>query len=119
MKLYPTLRYDDPRAAHDWLERVIGFESVAVHEGEDGRIEHAEMRWGEDLIMFGAPNEMFPRSPITVYLTCEDPDAAYTKAKAAGGEIAMELFDADYGNREFAVRDPEGNTWSFGTYEPR
>ncbi len=31
----------------------------------------------------------------------------------------MELVDQDYGNREFAVRDPEGHTWSFGTYEPR
>lgn len=119
MKLYPTLRYDDPRAAHDWLERVIGFESVAVHEGEDGKIEHAEMRWGEDLIMFGAPNEAFPKNPVTIYVTCDDPDAAYAKAKTAGGEITRELFDADYGNREFAVRDPEGNEWSFGTYEPR
>ena len=118
MKLYPTLRYDDPRAAHDWLQRALGFESVAVHE-DGGTIQHAEMRWGEDMIMFGAPYEGSPKSPITVYVTCEDPDAAYAKAKEAGGEISMELFDADYGNREFAVRDPEGNTWSFGTYEPR
>ncbi len=36
-----------------------------------------------------------------------------------GGEITMELVDQPYGNREFAVRDPEGHTWSFGTYEPR
>jgi len=119
MKLYPTLRYDDPRAALDWLEHVIGFERVAVHEGEDGTIEHAELRWGEDLIMLGPPNEAFPRSPGAVYVTCEDPDAAHARAKEAGGEISMELTDQEYGNREFAVRDPEGNTWSFGTYEPR
>ena len=119
MKIYPTLRYDDPRAAHDWLGSVIGFESVAIHEGEDGNIQHAEMRWGEDLIMFGPSSEAFPKSPATVYLTCDDPDAAHAKAKAAGGEITMELIDQDYGNREFAVSDPEGHTWSFGTYEPR
>jgi len=65
MKLYPTLRYDDPRAAHDWLQRVIGFEPVAVHEGKDGAIEHAEMRWGEDLIMVGPSKGAFPRcSPL-------------------------------------------------------
>jgi len=52
-----------------------------------------------------------------IYVTCEDPDAAHAKATAAGGEISMELVDQDYGNREFAVRDPEGHTWSFGTYE--
>lgn len=119
MKLYPVLRYDDPRAAHEWLERVIGFEPVALHEGEDGSVAHAEMRWGEDLIMFGTSSDEFPRLPTTVYMTCEDPDGAHARAKQAGGEISMELFDADYGNREFAIRDPEGNTWSFGTYEPR
>ena len=27
--------------------------------------------------------------------------------------------DKDYGSREFSVRDPEGNRWSFGTYRAR
>jgi len=31
-------------------------------------IEHAEMRWGEDLIMFGATNETFPKLPVIVYV---------------------------------------------------
>ena len=33
----------------------------------------------------------------------------------------MDLHETDYGSRDFAVRDPEGNRWSFGTYrgEPR
>jgi len=33
----------------------------------------------------------------------------------------MGLHDTDYGPRDFAVRDPEGYRWSFGTYrgEPR
>ena len=30
----------------------------------------------------------------------------------------MELTDQDYGSREYAARDPEGNLWSFGTYRP-
>ena len=30
----------------------------------------------------------------------------------------MELTDQEYGSRDFAVRDLEGNRWSFGTYEP-
>lgn len=25
----------------------------------------------------------------------------------------------DYGSRDFACRDPEGNLWSFGTYWPK
>lgn len=31
----------------------------------------------------------------------------------------MELVNQHYGDRDFAVRDPEGHTWSLGTYEPR
>jgi len=29
-----------------------------------------------------------------------------------------ELEDMPYGSREYSVRDPEGNLWSFGTYDP-
>jgi len=29
-----------------------------------------------------------------------------------------ELHDTDYGSRDYAARDPEGNVWSFGTYRP-
>jgi len=28
----------------------------------------------------------------------------------------VELLDTDYGSRDYAARDPEGNLWSFGTY---
>ncbi len=37
------------------------------------------------------------------------------------GRAADELHNTDYGSRDFAIRDPEGNHWSFGTYrgEPR
>jgi uncharacterized glyoxalase superfamily protein PhnB len=40
---------------------------------------------------------------------------------AAGAQVIQELTDTGYGSRGFAVRDPEGNRWSFGTYrgEPR
>jgi len=31
-------------------------------------------------------------------------------------EITDPLHDTDYGSRDFALRDPEGNRWSFGTY---
>ena len=28
------------------------------------------------------------------------------------------LNETDYGSREFSALDPEGNVWSFGTYQP-
>ena len=38
------------------------------------------------------------------------------RLRAAGAEVLRELHDTDYGSRDFAVLDPEGNHWSFGTY---
>lgn len=47
-----------------------------------------------------------------------DIDAHYARAKAAGAEITRPIADADYGSREYSVRDCEGHLWSFGTYDP-
>ena len=33
-----------------------------------------------------------------------------------GAEVVRPLAGTDYGANEFAVRDPEGNLWSFGDY---
>jgi uncharacterized glyoxalase superfamily protein PhnB len=40
----------------------------------------------------------------------------FARANAAGAEVLSELHDTDYGSRDFAVLDPEGSRWSFGTY---
>jgi uncharacterized glyoxalase superfamily protein PhnB len=50
------------------------------------------------------------------YVVTDDPDALFERAVAAGAEVLRPLHDTDYGSRDFAVRDPEGNQWSFGTY---
>jgi uncharacterized glyoxalase superfamily protein PhnB len=52
------------------------------------------------------------------YVVVDDPDGLFERASAAGAEIVQKLIDTDYGSRDFSVRDPEGNLWSFGTYHP-
>ena len=65
--------------------------------------------------------DAFGFEETVAYVVTDDPDALFTRAKAAGAEIISGLHDTDYGSRDFAARDPEGNRWSFGTYrgEPR
>ena len=60
----------------------------------------------------------FDLRPICLYLVVDDPDAHYEHAKAAGAEMVMDITDQPYGSREYAARDPEGNVWCFGTYQP-
>ncbi|MER7438156.1 VOC family protein [Pseudonocardia alni] len=125
MSIHPTLRYDDPRAAIAFLTTALGFREVAVHTGDDGGVAHAELAWddGADtgVVLIGprrAGGDRFDTGRTVVYLTCDDPDAVHARAAAAGAEITMAPVDQDYGSRECAVADPEGNTWSVGTYRP-
>ena len=57
-------------------------------------------------------------STVSLYVVVEDPDAHHERAVAAGASVVRPLEDMDYGSREYSVRDPEGNLWSFGTYDP-
>lgn len=50
------------------------------------------------------------------YVATADPDALYRRVCESHAEVVVPLADTDYGSREFAVRDPEGNLWSFGSY---
>jgi uncharacterized glyoxalase superfamily protein PhnB len=119
--IYPVLRYQDAHAAMDFLERAFGFERAAVHEGDDGKVVHAELRLGDDLIGLsstGSGDSIFDQGAgqAVVYVARDEVDSLHDRAKAAGAEIVMELEDQDYGSRDFSARDPEGNIWSFGTY---
>jgi uncharacterized glyoxalase superfamily protein PhnB len=59
-----------------------------------------------------------PSEPGTfgAYVVVDDPDALCERVRARGAEVTAELHDTDYGSRDFAIRDPEGNRWYFGTY---
>jgi uncharacterized glyoxalase superfamily protein PhnB len=119
--IYPVLKYDDAHAALDFLERAFGFERVAVHQDDAGKVVHAELRLGDGfagLSSTGAGNPVFDQGAgqAVVYVAVDEVDSLHDRAKAAGAEILMEPEDQDYGSRDFAARDPEGNIWSFGTY---
>jgi uncharacterized glyoxalase superfamily protein PhnB len=53
-----------------------------------------------------------------IYAVVDETDALFERAREAGAEVVSEPSDQDYGSRDFAVRDPEGNVWAFGTYAP-
>jgi uncharacterized glyoxalase superfamily protein PhnB len=124
--VYPALRYRDAKAAIAFLKDAFGFTEVAVHEGEGGVVHHAELAYGNGMVMLGsAQNDSeFGRAakdlgPSSVYVVVQDADVHHARAVAAGAEVVMPLTDQDYGSRDYTARDPEGNLWSFGTYLPQ
>ena len=125
--IFPAVRYADADAGIAFLKNAFGATEKAVHRGDDGVIQHAELALGAGLVMVGqhrqdakmggeAPNPL--ASPISLYVVVDEPDRHYAAAADAGANIVRELEDMDYGSREYSARDSEGNLWSFGTYDP-
>lgn len=118
--VYPVLSYADGDAAIAFLTDAFGFVSDDVTRDDGGRIVHATLSRAGGMVMLSDRREDSPFSlgPVCLYVVVDDPDAHYARAKAAGAEVVMELTDQPYGSREYAARDPEGNVWCFGTYQP-
>jgi uncharacterized glyoxalase superfamily protein PhnB len=126
----PCLRYRDAPAAIEWLCRAFGFEKHLVVPGKKGTIDHAQLSFGSGMVMLGSvvdsefgrlmrqPDEIAGAETQTPYVIVSDADALYSRAKAAGAKIVVDIKDEDYGGRGFTCRDLEGHVWSFGTYDP-
>ncbi len=116
----------DPRAELRWLEAAFGFETTLVVEGDDGSIAHSEMRVGSGgQIMVGREWDEFHRSPLSIGGTntqsvhvnledADDVDGHFRRAVAAGATVLRAPADQPYGDRLYAVSDPEGHHWTFG-----
>jgi uncharacterized glyoxalase superfamily protein PhnB len=120
-QVWPTLWATDAHALIRFLVDVVGFEETAVY-GDGETVHHCELSWplggGVMLGSVRAPDEPFGKAPGTfsAYVVVDDPDSLYERIRDAGAEVIRELHDTDYGSRDFAIRDPEGNDWHFGTY---
>ena len=126
----PTLRYEDAPAAIEWLCEAFGFEKNLVVPGESGTIAHAQLVFGNGMIMLGSaldrefdklqkpPSALGSVPSQSPYIILEDADKHYARAVAAGAEIVMDIKDEDHGGRGYSCRDPEGHIWNFGTYDP-
>jgi uncharacterized glyoxalase superfamily protein PhnB len=131
--IIPVLRYRNAPAAIEWLCLVFGFEKKLVVPNEDGTIAHAQLNFGNGMIMLASahvnetefghlmkqPDEVAGAVTQSIYVVVTDADAVYIQAKAAGAQIALEIKNEDYGGRGFTCYDIEGHLWSFGTYDPR
>ena len=130
--IVPCLRYRDAPRAIEWLCTVFGFEKHLVVPNDNGTIAHAQLSFGNGMVMLGSvtetdnefgrlirqPDEVGGMETQSPYLIVADADGVYRQAKAAGAKIEIEIKDEDYGGRGFSCRDLEGHLWNVGTYDP-
>ena len=124
------MRYKDAPAAIEWLCDALGFERRLVVPDDGGGIAHAQLTFGNGMIMLGSDRDdafgSVQRAPASadavvtqsVYLIVDDPDAHYRRAVEAGAQVVMPIRDEDYGGRGFTIRDPGGHVWTVGSYDP-
>ena len=108
--------YDDAKAAIAWLVRVFGFEVRLLVEGENGRVEHSELTYGDGLVMVGTTGGKSSRdvplpcaSPravggsntqaLCVFVDDVDAHCAHARAEGAtkryGSELALDRVDLE------------------------
>lgn len=131
--IIPCLRYRDAPAAIAFLCRAFGFAVHADHRDPDDRavVVHAQLvRTGQMIMVSSAVESDYAvAAPMVTaadaggntqapYVTIDDVDSHAANAAAAGADIFLAPHDADYGGRHYSARDPEGNVWSFGSYDP-
>ena len=131
--IIPCLRYEDAPAAIDFLCDAFGFTRHAIFADDDDPsiIHHAQLVRDGNMIMLStvADSDHARAAPLTTvkkahgntqapYVVIDDVDAHAATARAAGADIYSPPVDQDYGGRGYSARDPEGNVWSFGDYDP-
>jgi len=124
-KLAPYLLYKDVGKALKWLQKAFGFKECGERfTGEDGTVQHASMQIskGGEIVMMGCPGPKFKNpkklGAVTqmLYITVDDVDKHFKRAKKAGAKVVNKLEDTFYGHRRYGAADPEGHQWFFAQH---
>ena len=118
----PSVVYKDNRAALTWLQKAFGFEPSMVLTDSQDNIVHAEMSFGDGVVMIGSEYFSWTKSPTAVggvntqriHVRLDNGiDEHCARARAAGAKIVGEPADQFYGDRTYGAQDPEGHHWTF------
>jgi len=122
-RIIPYLAYADAEAALAFLERAFGFTERFRFPMPDGRIGHAEVTLGDNVLMlastypelgFAGPGDLDAvHSQVMCYV--DDVDAHFERAREGGAILMGEPRDSDHGDRSYRAMDPEGHRWIFAS----
>ncbi|WP_161896757.1 VOC family protein [Gordonia spumicola] len=127
-QVFPNLKYADPRAAVDFLSSAFGFDPHFAVEGDDGGVEHAQVRIGSNLVFLSrdrdgdrygmrAPGALGGTTAALCVRVADDRlDDHQARAEAASARILNPIHQSLAGVREYTCADPEGHVWTFSSY---
>lgn len=100
------------RNSLDYYTKILGFN----FDFEFG--EYAGLYMDQVFIHISGPGNAGQKKPEGSAHLCidlDDADGYYQRLSSNGAIISITLADRDYGMRDFAVNDPDGNTLVFGS----
>jgi uncharacterized glyoxalase superfamily protein PhnB len=125
-----SLMYADAEAGIKWLTEVLGLTLKSLYKTPDGKVAFAELVWRTGIVFVSSrPSEDNPWSRVgvaSIALVAENAKSVsehYERVCAADADIVRALHVAHTpafpdGSTQFDVRDPEGNLWTMGTFQP-
>ena len=116
---------EDVETTVDWYERVFDAELVATLP-TDGETDPswAQVMVGDSALMFQGRESLAEKLPVLegatiggsvpLYVDTDDAEGLYADLDAAGVEVVKSPHTTDFGWRQFAVLDCNGNVLRFG-----
>lgn len=120
----PYLITHDTAGAIEFYKRAFGATELFRMPAPDGRVGHAELRFGDRIVMLADEypdiEALSPKSvggsPVGLMLYVEDVDAVFAKAVSEGAKVRRALENKFYGDRTGTLVDPYGHVWHVGTH---
>jgi len=120
----PYLIVKGASAAIDFYKTAFGATEVMRMPHPDGRIGHAELKFGDSHVMLAdefreaeaiSPNTL-GGTTVGLMIYVEDADSMFNKAVSLGAKVKKPLADQFYGDRNGTIEDPWGHKWTIATH---
>ncbi|REL27315.1 VOC family protein [Thalassotalea euphylliae] len=119
----PYLVAKDAKAALAFYQSAFNAQPWLELNTPDGGVAHADMKIGNSHFMIADEQpEMGALSPetlggagVSLMIYCDDVDALFAQAIAAGGKELRAVADQFYGDRAGTLQDPFGHVWTVAT----
>jgi len=121
--LTPYLNIRGAAAAIEFYKKVFGAIELVRLPAPDGKIIHAQIKIGNNLIMLSDEMAMMKNhspstlkgTPVSFYLDVANADETFRLALEEGATQVREMEDRFYGDRVGVIADPFGHVWSIAT----
>jgi PhnB protein len=126
-RVTPVLVVDGGSKALEFYTEVFGAMERIRFPGPDGTIAHAEIEIGDSIVMVedaspyqgtqAPPAGGVEGTPTSLFIYVEDTDAVIDRAVKHGATLKRAPQDQFYGDRDGAIVDPFGHTWTVATHQ--